>query len=455
MEKPDSRVKTAVYRLPLRIARISWRDLAVAFGPMAFIAALGIWAAFHFIQPAPPGTLIITSGPDGSSFRRYADRYQAILARHGVKLAVLASAGAAENLRRLADPAFKVDIGFVQGGLDFGENTAGLVSLGSVAYQPLLVFYRGAKTIERLSQLAGKRVAIGAVGSGTHALALALLKANGMTESGSTRLLDLGGEQAVDAMLAREADAAFLMGDSASGANMRKLILAPGVRLFDFTQIDGYVRRFRFLSKLELPRGSMDLAHDFPAKRIALVAPTVELIARPELHPALSDLLIEAAREVHGRAGLMQGAREFPAPLERDIPISDDAARFYKSGKSFVYRHMPFWLASLVDRTVLVLIPIIVLLIPGLRVIPMIYGWRIRSRIFRRYGELMTLEREMLQPLTAEQRAELRARLAAIERAVIGARIPGSHADELYVLRQHIKFVSERLKDDAGEQVPK
>lgn len=452
MDASNAKEKPRGLRWPRRIARISWRDLALAAGPIVLIGLLGLWAAIHYVRPAPPDTIVMTTGADGSTFRRFAERYRTILARHGVKLEILRSEGSVENLKRLADPAFNVDVGFVQGGVVTGDvDISNLVSLGSVAYEPLIVFYRGA-TIGRLSELAGRRIAIGGAGSGTRALALTLLKANGITASGTTRLLPLSGEQAVNAMLKHEIDAAFLMGDSASPANMGKLLRTPGIRLFDFVQADAYVRRFRYLSKLELPPGAIDLGKNLPRKRLSLIAPTIELIARQDLHPALSDLLIEAAREVHGSANLIQKAHEFPAPLAHEFPISSDAARYYKSGKSFAYRYLPFWIASLVDRTVLVLIPIIVLLIPGMRLVPMLYGWRIRSRIFRRYADLMTLERQMMvQPLTPERQAELRKRLGDIERAVINAKIPGSYADEVYVLRRHIKLVRDGLTAEALE----
>ncbi|MGH8742653.1 MAG: TAXI family TRAP transporter solute-binding subunit, partial [Burkholderiales bacterium] len=326
-----------------------------------------------------------------------------------------------------------------------------LVSLGSVFYVPLAIFYRSAEPLERLSQLKGRRIAIGPEGSGTRFLALTLLKANGIEPNGPTKLLDLSGEAAAQAVLKHEADAAFLTGDSATGASMRELLHARGIRIFDFVQGDGYVRRFRYLNKLELPPGSFDLGKNLPAKPLTMVAPTVELIARNNLHPALSDMLIDAAREVHGHASLLQKAGEFPAPLEHDFRISDDAARYYKSGKGFLYRYLPFWAASLLDRAFVVLVPIIVLLIPGLRLVPTLYGWRIKTRIFRRYGELMALERAALAQTTPEQRKELLKRLEEFENRVITTKMPGSFADQLYVLRTHINFVRARLTEGAAD----
>jgi TRAP-type uncharacterized transport system substrate-binding protein len=437
--------------LGARIGRISWRDLAFTLGPFVAVCVAAIWVALHFVQPAPPHSIIITSGAEGTGFHRIAERYRDILARNGVELKILPSEGAVQNLARLADPKFRVDIGLVQGGLAKGTDIANLSSLGSMFYEPLLVFYRDAKPIQTLAGLAGKRIAIGAEGSGTHALALSLLSANGITAPGPTRLLPLGGEDAARAFVAGEIDAGFLAGDSASGDNMRALLHAPGARLMNFVQAEAYVRRFPYLSELNLPAGAFDLGQNIPAKPVSLIAPTVELIARGGLHPALSDLLIEAAREVHGGAALFRKAGEFPVPLEHEFPISDSAARYYKSGKEFLYRQLPFWLASLLDRTVVLLIPVAVLVLPGLRIVPVMYRWRIQSRIYKRYGELMALERETLEPLTAERQAELQEQLASIEKTVIGVRIPGAFAGQLYVLREHIGFVRERLGQHAAK----
>lgn len=428
-----------------RITRISWRDLAATLAPVTLASIIAIAVAFHYVQPAPPSTIIISSGPDGSVFRSVAEKYRAILARNGIRLEILPSDGSLDNLRRLTDANVPVDVGFVQGGVATGSDISNVVSLGSLFYEPLVIVYRNKRPIQRLSDLRGKRIAIGPEGSGTRFLALALLKANEIQPDGPTRLLDLAGEPAIEALLKHQIDAAFLMGDSAALATIRKVVHTKGVRLFGFPQADAYVRRFRYLTKLEFPPGSFDLGSNLPPKPLVMLAPNVELVARADLHPALSDLLIEAAQQVHGRATLLQSAGEFPAPLEHEYPISDAAVRYYKSGKSFAYRHMPFWLASLTDRILVMLVPIIIVLIPGLRLIPTLYGWRIRARIYRRYGELMALERAALAPLSPEERAALLARLNDIEKSAITGKTPGSFAEEIYLLRQHIKFVRKRL----------
>lgn len=430
----------------LRITRISWRDLFATALPVALISAVAIGLAYRYVQPAPPSTIVISSGPAGSLFQTYAEKYRPILARSGIRLEIKPSGGSLDNLKRLLDPNSNIDVGFVQGGIATNVDISSVVSLGSVFYEPLAIMYRSPKPIERLSELSGKRVAIGPEGSGTRLLALALLKANGIEPEGSTRLLSLAGEPAAQALLKGDVDAAFLSGDSAAGRTIGQLLRAEGIRLFDFPQADAYQRRFRYLSKLEFPAGAFDLGKNLPPQPLVMLAPTVELIARGNLHPALSDLLIETAQQVHGRATLIQHAGEFPAPLEHEYAISSDAARYYKSGKTFAYRHLPFWLASLADRVLVMLVPIAVVLIPGLRFLPALYSWRIRRRIHRRYGELMAIERAALAPVVSpEERAALLLRLDEIERSVIAGKIPASFANQTYVLREHIEFARARL----------
>jgi TRAP-type uncharacterized transport system substrate-binding protein len=441
MKSPSGRKPV---RLVARFVAISWRDLAVSFGPIALLAVAAVWLAVRLIQPAPPDTLTITAGPEGSSFWNAAQKYKAILARNGIKLKVLTSEGSDENLRRLADPHSHVDVGFVQDGIAPAADRAGLMSLGSVAYVPLAIFYHG-PVVTRLSGFKGKRLAIGAQGSGTRALALALLKANGIVPGGSTTLLPLSGDAAADALISGKVDAAFLTGDSAQPPVMGRLYRTPNVRFYNFTQAEAYARRFPYLTQVRIPMGAFDLGANLPSAPIQMVAPTEELVARDSLHPALSDLLIEAAREVHGKAGVLQRAGEFPAPLARDFPISDDAARYYKSGKSFLYRTLPFWIASLVDRLVVVVVPLVVVLVPALRVVPSLYAWRVRSRIYRWYGGLIAIERGALSDASASEREALVRRLDSIEESVNGLKMPLAYADQFYVLREHIGFVRERL----------
>jgi hypothetical protein len=442
-----SRSEVGPPRLLARMASVSWRDFVLVGAPVLLVVLVAGWVAKKAIHFAPPGTIRIVSGPDGSSYRAAADKYQKIIQRYGVKVEVIPSRGALDNLEKLANPSFKVDVGFVQGGLTDGVDVSRLMSLGSLFAQPLMIYCRSAKPIELLSELKGKRLAIGPEGSGARALALKILKANEM-DGPPTVLLDLSGAEAARALTAGRIDAAFLMGDSATPEVMRSLRELPGIELVTFRQADGYLRKFRFLSKLTLPEGAMDLGKDYPPRTLELVGPTVELVARASLHPALSDLLISAAREVHGGPGLFRNAGEYPAPLARDFPISPDAERYYKSGEQLLYKRLPFWLASLVDRLLVVLLPLLVVIIPATRIAPALYRWRVRSRIYRWYGALMTIEHDMHGEHAPDARARILHRLDEIAAAVNELRTPLSFADQLYVLRDHVGKVRRRLQTD-------
>jgi TRAP transporter TAXI family solute receptor len=420
---------------------------AVAAATVLFLLAVIFAAVFWSIRSAPPRTLIITSGPPGSSYEHSAQKYRQILASNGVDLKILSSGGSIENLQRLSDPKFRVDVGFVQTGPSEDTNEAKLSSLGSIANQPLLVFYRSAKPITLLSGLAGKKLAVGAAGSGTRELALTLLQTNGVSADTNTVYLDLDAEAAAKALLDGKVDGVFLMGDSASSQTMRTLLHAPGIQLFDFVQADAYTRRFRYLNKLQLPRGSIDFGQDVPAHDINLIGPTVELVTRANLHPALSDLLLEAAGDVHGNASLLQRQNEFPAPLEHDLKINPEATRYYKSGKTFLYRSLPFWLAILVNRVLVAFVPLVLVLIPGLKLIPAAYKWRMQLRIYRWYRSLLKLERDLFGEVTSTDRDNLRQRLDHIEESVNRMKVPASFANQFYALREHIGFVRERLAD--------
>jgi len=448
-EKDKSKI--ASIRPLARFSEITFRDLAVTAGPLVLITAIVIVAAYWYVRPAPPNTITILSGPTGSIFQRTAEKYRKILARNGVKLQILPSEGSVDNLKKLNDPAVRVDVGFVQGGVSTGISLEKLVSLGSVFHEPLAVYYRGAVPMDRFSGLTGKRLAIGREGSGTHALALILLKANGIEPGGETTLMDLGGEDAAQALIEGKVDAAFLMGDSAAPPIMRKLMRTAGIRLLDIAQADAYIRRFPYLNKLVFPMGVFDFDENIPSRDIHVIGPIVELVARENLHPALSDLLIETAREVHGGASLLQRAGEFPAPLEHEFRISEEARRFYSSGKGFFYRNLPFWLASLVDRTLVFLVPVVILLIPGLKMLPKLYSWRVRSRIYRCYGKLIALERRLLSRPAPEVREEMLKQLNEIEAEVNKMKMPLAFADQFYVLRDHIGFVRARYSNSGGD----
>lgn len=419
---------------------------ALATVVVVLFSLLAASAVVWIVRSAPPRTLVLTSGPEGSTFARWAEAYQKALAVHGVRLEIQPSGGSLDNLKRLQTPTPRTDIGFVTGGITEGQNLAGLQSLGSVAYQPLLVFYRNSAPITRLAELAGKRLAIGGPVTGTRAIAAQLLSANGVTAESAT-FSDLDSASATAAFLEGRLDAIFLMGDSASTQTLRTLVRNPDIQLFNFRQADAYTRRYTFLNKIALPEGSFDLGKNLPATDVEVVGPTVELVAREDLNSALSDLILEVAREVHSKAGILQKRGEFPAPLEHEFPVSPDALRYYKSGKGFAYRVIDnFWIANLTNRVLVAIVPLALVAIPVLRLLPLVYQMSVRLRIYRCYRPLLRLERDLFSELTPERIQDIKARLDEVEALVDKLKVPASFAGQFYELRVHIAFVRQRLE---------
>lgn len=437
--------KIYIERTFARLMALFGHGLVVSIGVILLAGLVLSAAVFMYMEAAAPDTLTIAGGPAGSIFQKTAEKYQAILAKNVVTLKIIPSEGSLDNFNKLSNPGIAVDVGFVLGGQVNGADTKNLVSLGSISYQPMMIFYRGAIK-NFLSDFKGQRLYTGPKGSGTDSLARALLKVNGIQPDGDTTLVNALASNPEQALLDNRVDAIFLMGETTPLELMRHLMHAPDIHIFNFTQAEGYTRRINYLNKLEVPKGSLDLGRNIPAENLELLAPTVELIARDTLHPALSDLLLEAAREVHGAASPFKKRGEFPAPLEHEFRISEDASRYYESGKSFLYRTFPFWAASLITRALTLVVPLALFVIPALQLAPAIYRWRLESRIYRWYRALLDIERDAFKPSADhKRRQELLRHLDHIEQTVNKIVVPASCGNDFYALRLHIIFVREKL----------
>lgn len=392
-----------------------------------------------FVRSAPPTELTFISGPKGSIFHGIALKYQKALGKNGIKVNILESHGSLDNLKRIYEKETKIDLALVQSGSEEdGKKYRRLVSLGGISHQPLFFFYRG-KPIERLTEMKGKTIAIGAEGSGARKLALKILKLNGITEAPS--LVTLDGEEVSKALLENKIDAAFLMGEDASLDVLRVLLNTEGINLMNFKNANAYVRKIDILHKLEVPEGVMNFEKNIPAENVTLIGPMVELIATKDLHPALSDMILDAATEIHGNAGIFKKRGEFPMAAENRIRLSDDAERFYKSGRGFLYRYLPFWMASLLNRVLISFLPMLIVLVPAVRSIPAIFQWIGHLRIRRRYRALLRLEEKFIYESDPEKLKELYAQFEAIEKDVQRMRVKAIFADHFYRLRSHIDYV--------------
>jgi len=435
-----------------RAGLLSLRDLLATAWWIVLVVGIGFVVAYQFVEPAPPKRITITTGSESGAYYRFAQRYATVLARNGIKLEVKTSAGSLQNLERLKN--HEAELAFVQGGVVAPKddhdlpNESGLLSLGSVFYEPVWVFYRGDKRLDRLADLRGKRVAIGQEGSGLRQLAQQLLAANEITDK--TNLLELTGLKAAEELQQRRIDAAFIIAAETAEV-VQVLVRSPGVKVMSFAQAGAYQRRFPFLTKLTFPQGVADLVRNYPPEDIKLLAPTANLIVRDDLHPALQSLLLQAASEVHGQSGFFQDVGEFPAYKDRMLPLSPEAVRYFKSGAPFLQRYLPFWLAVLIDRLIVLLIPVIALLIPLMRIAPAIYNWRVRSKVFRNYGELKFLEDDLSHRFDPAKVAEYRSRLDALDHDASQISVPLAFTDLVYTLREHVNLVRHILDKKEGE----
>ena len=439
----------------LRHTLLSVRDLLVTVGPFILIAVLLLALAYKVLDPTPPRRVVLATGSEQGAYAQFGKRYASRLKAYGIDVELRYTAGAAQNLALLRDPNSGVDIAFVQGGADEQLNARGedaeadgLSSLGSLFYEPVWLFYREdsaqrllkGEALTSLTQLVGWKLNIGPAGSGVPNLMKKLLDANGVPTTGIT-LLDQGQTSAVMGVLAGDSDA-LVFASAPESLLVQMLLQTPGIKLFNFAQAEAYSRRFPFMSPVVLPRGVVDLARDIPPADVKLVAPTATLVARDTVHPALVQLFVQAARQIHGEAGWFQKKGEFPSTANTERPLAKEADRFYRNGTPLLQRYLPFWLANLIDRMWPVLLSIVAILIPLSRLLPPLYEFRIRSRIFRWYGQLREIETAVGQ----RPANDLNRELDDIETHLEQVTVPLSYADELYSLRSHINMVRARVQ---------
>jgi len=433
----------------IRYTLLSIRDLMLSAGPFALLAVALLVLAYLWLDPTPPRHVTLATGPAQSAYDEFGKRYQKALAANGIQVTLLPSEGSSANLQLLREG--KADVGFVQGGsVDITqEDESGVESLGSLFVEPVWLFYRESAaravtatgTLTALSQLKGLRLNVGTPGSGVPSLMAKLFEAN-RVDTAALKLSQLEQTPATVAFLGGELDA-IVFASAPESLMVQMLLQTPGVKLMDFAQAEAYSRRFAFLTPATLPRGVVDLAQDMPPANVRLIASTTSLLTRESTHPALLQLFAQAARDFHGKAGWFNRAGVFPSAERSEFPLSPEAERAIKGGKPLLQRWLPFWAANLVERMWLVLTIIIAILLPASRIVPPLYEFRIRSRVFRWYAQLRDIEARL--DAGAAPGPDLLAELNALDDKAGRINVPLSYADELYALRGNIHLVRKKL----------
>ncbi|NIO23447.1 MAG: TAXI family TRAP transporter solute-binding subunit [Gammaproteobacteria bacterium] len=420
------------------------------YAPAVLLVAVVLYVTYQFVDPAPPNRITIATGAPDGAYYAYAQRYREILARDGVTLEVRQTAGSVENIELLESRQAGVDVAFVQGGTGHHARGDTIRSLASLYYEPLWLFAKGSNRLARLSDIVDKRISIGPVGSGTRALVLELLLDAGFDES-QMKISELNGMAAVEALRDGSLDV-MMMVASPEAPIVQNLLSIEDVQIVSFGRADAFTRRHRYLSKLTLPEGTIDLRTNLPSRNVGLLAATANLAADKDLHPALVDLLLQATTEVHGDGGLFEKPRSFPSPQFLVFPLSEEARRYFTSGTPFLRRTLPYWAATLVDRLLLMLLPLVAIVFPLMRIMPPIYKWRVRRRAYRWYKALRELERSIQEGVHDGNVGQFTAELDHIESDVKKVKIPLAYAEELYQLRLHIRYVRETLKRQPSTQ---
>jgi TRAP transporter TAXI family solute receptor len=433
----------------IRYTLLSIRDMLTSAGPFVLLTIALLALTYWWLDPTPPKHVTLATGPAQSAYDEFGKRYAKAMAAYGIEVQLLPSEGSSQNLEWLA--AGKADLGFVQGGSNAMPTSdhKGLESLGSLFVEPVWLFYRAETaqkvttdgTLNALTQLKGLRVNVGTAGSGVPSLMGKLFDVNHVDASTMT-LSRLEQTPATVAFLNGELDA-LVFASAPESLMVQMLLQTPGVKLMDFAQSEAYSRRFAFLTPVTLPRGVVDLASDIPAQDVRLVAPTTTLLTRDSVHPALVQLFSQASQGLHSQAGWFSRAHEFPNAANTEFPLSREAERTMRNGVPLLQRYLPFSYANLVERMWLALGIIIAVLLPLSRIVPPLYEFRIRSRVFRWYGQLRQIEdrsgdSEESAPGLVDELNKLEARVGKIN-------VPLSYADELYALRDHIDQVRKRL----------
>jgi TRAP-type uncharacterized transport system substrate-binding protein len=409
------------------------------------VVAAAVWVAFAILKPTPPRSVTMATGPEGSVSAELGKRYRELLAREGVELRLEPTAGGVENAARLRDPKSGVGIAIVPGGIVTDRDSSKLVSLGTLGYQPLWIFSRGRPLAERMRASQSLRISVGAEGSGARAFSVEFLARLGIADGRNATLLALAPQEAGDKLLRGEIDAAIIL-DAWMSSLVQRLVTARDIHLSSAPRADSWVALYPYLNKVVLPAGVADMARDIPPENVTLLAPKANLLVREDLHPAIQYLLLDAAARLHSGPGMFHKAGEFPAPEAIDLPLSDQARQFYKTGPPFLQRHLPFWMAILIQQLLVLSIPVLGLLYPLLRIAPATFRWAIQRRILTLYGELKLLEDELARRHPPDRVDDLATRLDRMEERVSRIWLPMDLRPLRYQLKVHISLVRQRMK---------
>lgn len=304
-------------------------------------------------DPIPPKKAYLATGQRGSSYHALAEKFAEYFKAHGVTLELVETRGLSQGLQGLIDEDNRVNATFLTAGAAEEGQYPGMVSLGSLKYSPVWLFYRGAAPSEQhpLDDLLQRRMAVGMDGTNTRLFLNRLLALHGRTLPTAANLLEIAHEEAADRFARGELDAVFIV-DGIDSPTVQRLLKVPGRRIVDFALAPAYIKKMPFLERVTLPRGSIDLVQLFPEKDISLLASTVTLVVEKDTHPALQWLYLRAAEDIsRDRSEFFSKPNHFPEYVDRNVALSPVGARYFESGLPAIFNYLPNTLATLFHGT--------------------------------------------------------------------------------------------------------
>jgi TRAP transporter TAXI family solute receptor len=420
--------------------KLRYSNLIAGLAALALVIGAA-WLVLEYLVPSPPFRVTIATGRKGTTFDYFGEKYQAQFARAGIELNVRETAGALENLKLLQDHNSDVQIAFLTGGISKSSQAPNLRSMGLIFNVPFWIFYPSSQSFEALTQLKGKRIAVGPEGSGARYDAERILgRAN--IDAKTATLLPLAGDAAVEALNNGTADAALLVGGS-DAPSIESLLNNTNVRLMNFLSADAFTRVFPDLVRLVLPKGVVQLDPPSPPDDITLVGTTAKVLIRDDLHPAIVQLLAQTLKEEHSGAGLFQRTGEFPATDDPEYPVASVAIEYYRNGPSLLSKYLPLWMTTYVQRTIAFLVAALAIAFPAFGFAPRLYEWFVRQRFRQFYQRLRAVDNALRTPLTDGKTEVLQAELDDIDRATVT--VPMRHSDLYFMLRYHLDRTRYRL----------
>jgi TRAP-type uncharacterized transport system substrate-binding protein len=412
------------------------------WGVAFLVFSVAVFVAWRYLPPSLPDVVRLGTGPAGGHYARFGDALRAEVAERGINLEPLSTAGSRENIRLLLSG--EIDVGLVQSGNLSDAEAARLESIATVFYEPILVAQRADWDSDHVR---GGRIAIGAPGSGVRALALELLRHQGVQEDvpPGTRLVEIGRERAVEALRAGEVDTGIFV-TSLDVPWVRTLFVDPNLRVTDFALAEAFTRHYHYLRRIVIPAGLIDLRSEIPPHDVELIATTASLVIGPDAHRGVIPLLIESAREQLFQGSLLATPEDFPSGHWVDAPLAEEARQYFERGPSFFFRWLPFHYAFAVSRLAIIILPLLTLLYPLFRSVGPTYRWFVQRRIYRWYRVLKTIEEQMDAHGDAANLRKAHGELERVGDDIRGTHVPSSYGANLFALRVHRRLLVDRLE---------